>query len=100
MLNESDNVIMSNTKCPKCGKVFDDDLKRYVVGSLTNTVKYATHMTLRIGGGIAGGAFGLGNEMAARAGGRIGKEIAEGIGCGENDFNGWDHKCPSCGYVW
>ena len=41
---------MSKTKCPKCKRMFDDGLERYVVGSLNNTFRSATHMTLRIGG--------------------------------------------------
>ena len=91
---------MSKTKCPKCKRSFDDDLKRYVVGSATNTIKFATNFGLRLAGGAIGGAVGLGNEMAARAGGRVGKELAEAIGCGEEDWTGWQHKCPFCGHRW
>ncbi len=91
---------MSKTICPKCKRRFNDDVKRYVVGSATNTLKFATHIGLRLAGGMLGGVIGLGNEMVARAGGRAGKELAEAIGCGEHDMNGWQHKCPYCGYCW
>ena len=91
---------MGKTKCPHCHRIFDDDLKRYVIGSITNTVKITTHLGLRIAGGSLGTFVGLGNEYVARAGGKLGKEIAESIGCGEKDLTGWHHKCPSCGHRW
>ena len=91
---------MSKTKCPACNRTFDDDFKRYVIGSVTNTLKFAAHLGLRIGGGALGAAFGLGHKQVARAGGRAGKELAEAIGCGEKDLTGWRHKCPYCGHQW
>lgn len=91
---------MSKTKCPQCHRSFDDNFKRYVLGSVTNTLKFVTHAGLRIGGGFLGGTIGLGHESVRRAGGRLGKEIAESIGCGEKDLTGWHHKCPYCGHRW
>lgn len=91
---------MSKTKCPKCKRMFDDDLKRYVVGSATNSIKFVTHIGLRLAGGALGAAIGFGHEQVARAGGRAGKELAEAIGCGEKDLTGWQHKCPFCGHRW
>lgn len=88
---------MSKTICPKCYRSFDDDLKRYVVGSVTNTVKFVTGMGLTLGGMLLGMPFG---EHAAHAGAHGGKELAESIGCGDNDMNGWQHKCPYCGNKW
>lgn len=88
--------------CPNCKKEFDDDFKRYVLGSVTNTIKMATHITLRVGGSILGGAISVpfGSSTIARSFGKVGKEVAEGLGCGEKDMNGWDHECPFCGHRW
>lgn len=88
---------MSKTKCPHCNKAFNDDFKRYVIGSATNTIKFVTNIGLRFTGGTLGAPFG---QMVQRAGGRLGKELAESIGCGEKDMNGWQHKCPFCGHRW
>ena len=89
---------MAKTRCPKCKKYFDDDFNRYVIGSVTNTVKFVTNFSLRYGGGLLGSL--TGNEMIARGCGKAGKELAESIGCGEKDMNGWQHKCPYCGHRW
>lgn len=93
---------MSKTMCPKCHRTFDDDIKRYVLGSITNTLKFSTNMGLRLAGGAIGGALGLpfGNATIARGCGRAGGELAKSIGCGEEDWDGWAHKCPYCGHKW
>ena len=88
---------MGKYKCPQCHHLFNDDLKRYVIGSTTNSIKFATHIGLRFIGGTLGAPFG---EMTRRAGSRLGKEFAESIGCGEKNMTGWHHKCPYCGHRW
>ena len=88
---------MSKTKCPKCHKSFSDDFNRYVLGAATNTLKFAANIGLQAGGLLLGMPFG---EHAAHAGAHGGKQLAESIGCGEKDLNGWRHKCPYCGYQW
>lgn len=89
---------MSKTKCPKCHKSFSDDFNRYVLGSATNTLKFAANIGLQAGGLLLGMSFG---EHAAHAGAHGGKQLAESIGCDlDKDLNGWKHKCPYCGYQW
>ena len=88
---------MAKTKCPKCHRSFDDDVKRYVWGTVTNTAKITTNVALQIGGTLLGGMLG---KVAARGGGRLGEEAAKYIGCGVEDMKGWWHKCPYCNHEW
>ncbi len=84
--------------CPKCKKEFNDDFKRYVVGTATNAIKFTTASALVLGGTMLGMAFG---HHGAHLGNEAGTKIAEGIGCNlDKDLNGWKHKCPYCGYQW
>lgn len=84
--------------CPNCKKEFDDDFKRYVIGSVTNTIKFSTGMALRLGGIFLGMPFG---HRVAHLGSHLGEKIAKEIGCDiEKDLHGWKHECPFCGYCW
>lgn len=81
--------------CPFCKKYFDDDkFKRYVIGTLTNTLKFAGNLSLRLGGHAVGAmiADGAGGTLGKRAGGML----ADKMGMGEKDMNGWQHQCPYC----
>lgn len=88
---------MGKTKCPKCHRSFDDDVKRYVWGTVTNTAKITINLALQIGGSLVGGKFG---KVASNGGGRLGEMAANAIGCGEKDIKGWWHKCPYCKHEW
>lgn len=84
--------------CPNCKKEFDDDFKRYVIGSVTNTIKFSAGMALTIGGVFLGMPFG---HHGAHAGGDLGGKIAKEIGCDpDKDLHGWEHECPFCGHRW
>ena len=84
--------------CPKCKKEFDDDFKRYVIGSVMNTIKFSAGAALQLGGIFLGMPFG---HRVAHLGSHLGEKIAKEIGCDiEKDLHGWKHECPFCGYCW
>ena len=88
---------MGKTKCPRCHRFFEDDFDRYVVGTATNTLKFGVNMVCRLSGSALGGF--LGNTMG-KIGGKVGGAIADSLGCGIKDMNGWHHKCPYCKHKW
>lgn len=86
-------------KCPKCHRYFRDDIiNKYVVGTVKNTLKFTVNGTLRLGGSSLGSC--LGGGTGGRIGGTAGAKLAEAIGCGFEDMNGWKHHCPYCSHKW
>lgn len=88
-------------KCPKCHRYFKGDIiNKYVVGTATNTLKFVVNGTLRLGGAALGSCIPMVSETAGRIGGRAGSKLAESVGCGIEDMNGWQNHCPYCSHKW
>lgn len=90
-------MIMNKTKCPHSKKSFNDSLKRYILGSASNSLKFSVNFGLQAGLSIFGSRYG---NMAGNAGSRLGELITKKIGCSTEDMKGWYHHCPYCGHIW
>ena len=85
-------------QCPQCHRYFREDyFDKYVMGTVTNTLKFGTFASCWLAGNTLGSFLGT---TGARLGGKAGTELAKNMGCGTENMDGWKHHCPYCKHKW